>query len=211
VNQFLAKKYPVESNPVSIKTSCASARWIPALATVLVLLLLGRGFGDKWTDPLPQGQPAQIKSQVNYNPKLSDPFFEAGESYTAQVFTSFQYDRFIKFCDAKLLDGNTVELFIHEHNPSNDDNLRIVVENGVFWSQYWYYYKDFFGNYEGLKWTTTKQELTLDKQVYRRGDVIKGKIDFECIQENKHPRLIEKYGRNPRTITLKGVFKTILK
>lgn len=115
--------------------------WWLSIALTLPLLLLGVCYGAGVR--LPEGQPVQMRTQVNYDPNLSDPFFDTQESYTARVFTKFQYDRFINFCEARLLDGDTIELFIHERNPANNDNLRIVVENGAFWSQYWYYYKDF--------------------------------------------------------------------
>lgn len=200
---FLITHFGCSFVPGRISMSMRLLRRI-SIALTLALLLLGPCYGTEFR--IPEGQPTQIRSQVNYDPNLSDPFFETAESYTAQVFTSFQYDRFINFCSAKLLDGDTVQLLIYDHA----DNLKIVVQNGIFWSQYWYYYKDFLGNYRGLQWTTTKQELTLDKRVYRKGDVIKGKIDFECLQENRHPELIEKYGRNPRTIALKGAFIKIL-
>ena len=50
--------------------------------------------------------------------------------------------------------------------------------------------------------------LTLDKKVYRQGAVLKGRIAFECTQEPTYSRSV--YDRHPRTITIKGVFKTIL-
>ena len=46
--------------------------------------------------------------------------------------------------------------------------------------------------------------------MYRKGDVIKGRIDFECVQGNNDPKLADEYAKNPYTITVKGVFKTIL-
>ena len=62
-----------------------------------------------------------------------------------------------------------------------------------------------------LIWTTKRQKLTLDKNVYRKGDVIKGRIDFECVEEPTNPKYIEKWGKIiPSSITVKGVFKTIL-
>jgi hypothetical protein len=51
----------------------------------------------------------------------------------------------------------------------------------------------------------------LDKKVYRRGDVIKGRIDFECMEEKTDPKYIEKYGSDQSTIKVYGVFKTIAK
>jgi len=52
--------------------------------------------------------------------------------------------------------------------------------------------------------------LTLDKKAYRKGDVIKGKIDFECVQEPTNREYIEKWGSDPTTIKVYGVFKTIV-
>lgn len=48
------------------------ARWTVAPVVVLGLMLLCQGLN--WDDP-PRGQPAQMKSRVKYDAKLSDPFF----------------------------------------------------------------------------------------------------------------------------------------
>lgn len=182
--------------------------WCISIAFTLSLLLLGACYGG-WE--VPKGQPAQIKSPVNYDPNLSDPFFESEErshpwwickrpdgtientmggpsdekklprlKHTAKCFISFHGKHWINFCDAKLLDGNATELFIHHMDAGTNDNLRIVIQNGAFWSQYWTDYKRAFHSADkGLRWTTKKQELTLNKQVYRKGDVVKGKIVIE--------------------------------
>jgi hypothetical protein len=224
-------------------------KWI-LLAPALVLLLRGHGFGaeDRYdVRRVPPLQPEQMRSQVNYDPKLADPFFQSekwtyahleaedvngrtvytraqnprGTSIfprlknTARLVGSHEGEHTIDFCHARLLDGDTIELFSHdEHSPFND-YLKIVVRNGVYWSQYWTYYKvaRMYGTdltTGDLIWTTKRQELTLDKQLYRKGDVIKGRIVFECIQEATHPKWIEDEGRNPRTIKVYGVFKTIV-
>ncbi len=125
--------------------------------------------------------------------------------------TTFQGDHFIRFCDAKLVDANTIELFIHDRDPATNDNLRIIIRDGVFRSQYWTKYLLGTGTRlpAGVRWTTTRQKLTLDKKVYRKGDLIKGKIEFECAEELAYlwlPFLSE----TTRTITINGVFKTIL-
>jgi hypothetical protein len=188
------------------------------LGPVLVLLCLGHGFGEEWPH-FPYGRQEQIRSQVNYDLKLSDPFFETENwscrnneeecdkkdrlKNTARCLTSFKYDHWISFCDAKLLDIDTVELFIHESTSSTYDNLRIVVQNGAFRSQYWTSYE---GPDEDLIWTTKRQELTLDKNAYGKGDVIKGRIVFECVEAAKDPG-----ARYNRTVKIEGVFKTILK
>jgi hypothetical protein len=49
----------------------------------------------------------------------------------------------------------------------------------------------------------------LDKKEYQKGDVIKGRIDFECLSEF-NPEYAKKFGRDPRTIKVLGVFKTIV-
>lgn len=61
-----------------------------------------------------------------------------------------------------------------------------------------------------MVWTTKRQELTLDKTEYRKGDVIKGRIDFECLQEATRPGFIERHGKWLLTIKIYGVFKTIV-
>ncbi len=209
------------------------APWILALTAVVVPLLVGHSFGAEWEDP-PWGQPTQMQSQVNYDPKLSDPFFdtvewsdpfmkdfrnemgkwerkEVVEKLTAKCFTSFQGKHRIKFCDAKLLDGDRIELFIHERTAGDNDQLRIIIRDGVFRSQYWHVYLLGTGTRlpAGVRWTTTRQKLTLDKKVYRKGDLIKGKIDFECSEAVAYfwlPFLSEP----TRTITINGIFKTVL-
>lgn len=199
-----------------------------ALAVVLVLLLLGQAIGE-WTDP-PPGQPAQIWSQVNYDPKLSDPFFESEQwtssdyaweevndrtvltrkkcpshrrkelqclKNTARVFSSPMREHIINFCHATLLEDGTIKLSIRDDESYILEGLGIVVEKDRFMSGYGYAFK------LGPDWrcVTKKQKLTLDKQAYSRGGVIKGRIDFECLGT----------GENPKPIFLKGVFKTILK
>lgn len=86
MSQSFIRKRHVGSDPVSVKTSCASGNigWLLALATVLALLLLGHGFADNlkygigsWE--VPSGQPAQMWSQVDYHPELTDPFFKSNE------------------------------------------------------------------------------------------------------------------------------------
>jgi hypothetical protein len=200
---------------------------------VLALWLLSQGFGAYW-NPI-KAQPAQMSSQVNYDPKLTDPFLQSNEwsyrdggkipndekdpllKHTAKCFSnSFGSEHEVRFCKAWLLDTHTIELVIYEGNPAYDDNLRIRINDGMFTCQYWAEYR-VIRSYDGhftqgdQVWTTTTQKLTLDKKTYRRGDVIKGKIEFECLEEATHPKWIEDHGKNPNAITLNGVFKTILK
>jgi len=115
----------------------------------------------------------------------------------------------VRFCEAKLLDLNAIDLLIHEFSPAFRDALRIQIRNGKFTSQYWTLY--IVGPPPGdYIWTTKRQKLILDRKAFRKGDVIKGRIDFECVEENADPRLVESYGRNPTTIKVKGVFQTIV-
>ncbi len=61
--------------------------------------------------------------------------------------------------------------------------------------------------FKTLIWTTKRQKLTLDQKVYRKSDVIKGRIVFECVEDPKNPFSGKKA---PRIIKVFGVFKTIL-
>jgi hypothetical protein len=217
------------------------------LAAVLVLLLLGRSIGynldrydtskydiSKWA---PKGQPVQIRSKVNYDPNLSDPFFESNEwsypwgvhknkdgsfedmtsdkkpkreppriKHTAKCLASFPTKHWSTLCDAKLLAEDKLQLYIRSDGESS--NLRIVVQNGMFRSQYWTIYK---AGPDDQTWTTKRQNLTLDKESYRKGDEIKGRIDFECAEGTTNPKAVEYYVKNPRTMKINGVFKTIVK
>ncbi len=103
--------------------------FIFVVGSVLVLLLVGYVFDILQREDPPWWQPDQMQSQVSYDPNLSDPFFES-ETWSchndsgvcdekdslknrARCFTSFQYDHLIHFCEAKLVDSNKIELFIH--------------------------------------------------------------------------------------------------
>ncbi len=198
------------------------------VAAVLVLLLFSHGFGAEWENPL-RGQPEQMQSRVDYDPKLTAPFFKSNEwsysdgepvvisetrkdgedgprKHTAKCFsTSHGVKHRVRFCKARLLDVNTVDLFIHESNPAFNDNLRVRVNNGMFTCQFSQRYQA--GPEAGLTWTTKRQKLTLDKKTYRKGDVIEGKIDFEVVEELINPKYPNS---SPRHIEVFGVFKTIV-
>lgn len=238
------------SKPAAWRTSISiqPTNWI-ALAAVLTLLLLGHSIADNlkygigsWQ--VPSGQPAQMSSRVDHDPKLTDPFFKSNEwsypywiikhadghfestssvderpvkepprvKHTAKCFiTALEYGRdtdSVRFCEAKLLAVNVIDLLIHEKNMAYVDALRVQIRNGMFTCQYWTFYK-WPGKADWI-WTTKRQELTLEKKVYRKGDVIKGKIAFECVEEPTNPKYIEKWSRNPTTIKVYGVFKTVL-
>jgi len=131
--------------------------------------------------------------------------------HTANCFSAAcGAEHLLRFCEAKLLDANMIDLLIHETNPSYVDALRVQIRNETFSYQYWALYPVRFKPKPGTIWTTKQQKLTLDKKTYRKGDVIKGKIYFECVEEPTNPKYIEKWGRNPKTIKVHGVFKTIV-
>jgi hypothetical protein len=128
---------------------------------------------------------------------------------TAKCLKSHEMQEYmIEFCRARLLSDGTIELIIHDDESIYDEYLKIVVQKGVFRSQFWAWYKADYG--QRLIWATQKQDLTLDRQVCRKGDVIKGRIHFECVQEPGNPEYIEKYGKHSTTIAVNGVFKTIV-
>lgn len=136
------------------------------VSILLGSFLLGHVLSAEWTDP-PPGQPEQMWSLVEYDPRLTDPFFTSNEwsywegsrrvpdsgmwlgdnpprplKHAARCFsTSFGTEHEVRFCEAKSLDPNTIDLFIREHNPAFDYKLRIDVRNGRFTCQYWTYYR----------------------------------------------------------------------
>ena len=123
--------------------------------------------------------------------------------HTANCITNQQYEHKIRFCEAEL-DNNTMILYIHDFTASTNDNLKIKITNRLFQCQYWTTYVADRGD-EGLIWTTKKQILILDKKEYKKGDTIKGKLKFECLQEVTNPKY---KGRYPHYIRIEGVFKT---
>jgi hypothetical protein len=144
--------------------SIRSLKWI-LLAPVLSVLLFGHSFGYKGPIP-PSGQPAQIRSEVKYDPKLSDPFFKSKEwsypwwiarhddgsienttggptderkpprlKHTAKCFSTSDGSKHeMRFCEARVFDANTIELFINESSVGEHDALRIQIRNGMFTS-----------------------------------------------------------------------------
>jgi hypothetical protein len=189
---------------------------------------------------IPEGQPKQIESIVQYDPSLDDPFFktdqwsysdfviktdndrfEDGETgkilrekdvprfkHTAKCISSCRGDHLIKYCDAKLLPDGSIELFFHEDSPAYYDKLLIVIKSNKFTSQYWTVHIAMsVGEVDEPIWITKNQTLLLDKAKYNKGDIIKGKFEFECFENNINP----KYNEKSITITVSGVFKTIIK
>lgn len=200
------------------------------LGTILVLFNSVYGFADEWNAP-PRGQPNQIRSQVNYNPDLRDPFFESdsrscpdgctecikcskGEprlKHTADVRVSpsrLSEHPPVHFCEARLVDANSLDLFIHQSTASSKDALIVQIRNGLFRCQYWSQFFTERPMEEGeIIWTTTEQELTLDKKVYRRGDEIKGRIYLQCWRQPADPKAKGAFGWRG-IIEVRGVVKT---
>ncbi len=182
-------------------------------------------------------QPTQMVSPVEYDPDLVDPFFDVIETswpwwivdrgngsfedttgeitkiedipvltHTADCRTQHQGLHRIKFARAKLLKDGTIELKIEDESASTWDSLTIGITHNQFSSQYRTRY---LGDPPdvGLIWTTTKQRLVLQKNKYNKGDAIKGRIEFECLQEITNP----KYGgRHSQKIRVEGSFKPTL-
>jgi hypothetical protein len=187
----------------------------------------------------PSGLPEQMWSQVDYDSSLTDPFFTSHEwsypwwiikhpdghfestrgfdespviepprmMHTARCFsTSFGTKHLVHLCEARLLDDNVIDLLIHVKNPAFRDSLRVRIRNGKFTCQYW------IVDHKGaFTWTTTRQKLILDRDAYGKGDVIKGRIDFECAMKVIDPKDIERWGKDPSTtVKVFGVFKTVV-
>ncbi len=131
--------------------------------------------------------------------------------YTAKcVSTSYGSKHPVRFCEVRLIDGNMIDLFINDFNPGNADALRVQIKNGMFTCHYWTVFKIMTLTEARMRWTTTHQKLTLDKKDYRNGDSIKGRIDFECVQEPTNPKFIARRGRCREVIKVYGMFKTIV-
>jgi hypothetical protein len=190
---------------------------------------------DEWSCPdgcnscanCRDGTPVQVH-KVDHDPKGPDSSFELEEwscpdgckpcatcldgnsvkKNTAKCFSnSLGVKHQVAFCEARLVDEN-IDLLIHKTSPAFHDRLRVLVRKGMFTCQFWNLYQ--IPGDADMVWTTKRQELTLDKKVYRKGDVIKGRIDFECVMEATNPAFIEKKGKWTMTIKVYGVFKTIV-
>lgn len=162
--------------------------WILALTAVFLLLLLGHGFGT-------EEQSVPTRSQVHYDPQLTE---DAGKCYV----TSFGTKNRVILCEASLLGPNTIDLVIKNRVGVCYEWLRSRITKGMFECDYSVSCKY---PHRRFRCTTKRQELTLDKKEYRKGDLVTGRIDFECLVEC--PECPEK----PETVIVKGVFKTILK
>jgi hypothetical protein len=240
MNYSLARKCHVESNPVPMKTSRASRLTSCVLGLVLALLLLSDAFGAERLVPAP-GQPTQVWSKVDYDPKLTDPFFESNEwslpwwiieqpdgtfestrsgderpvrrpprlKHTAKCFSNRLYEHPMDFCEARLLDPNTIELSIEHKGAAFIELMRVRIRNGKFTTEY--SMTSSMPMRKGLRCAKKRHELTLDKERYRKGDVIKGKIYYECVWESTDPKHLEEDSGNPPGFKVYGVFKTVVK
>lgn len=186
------------------------------------------GFDSELSKP-PYQQPIQLWSRINYNAQLADPFFDSNEwSYpnypylgierpinpprlyhTAKCFSnSRQVRHVVDYCKAKFNNEESLDLFIHKDSPGFNDQLLIRVRKCQFKCQYWTYNN--IGPDIPVTWVTTRQKLTLNSKIYRMNDVIKGMIDFECVEEKKNANDVEKYGKHQIIIRIFGVFKVRL-
>jgi hypothetical protein len=224
MNHSLIRKHLVGSVPIWMRVARAqrTRKWLVPIAVLLVILLVRQGYG--WPFIL-GGHVRQIESGVNYDPNLSDSFFEtewvcpnfkdecdekSRLKATAKCFSSIDGEHAIHSCDAAVLDDGMIDICIHGDGPMGAETLLLVVKNGVFSGQYRSFSK-VHPERRCRLWITKKQELTLDKEVYHKGDVIKGRIYFECVDAEANPELDAKFGLWPHPITVKGVFKTIVK
>ena len=182
-----------------------SLKWI-ALGALLTQLFVSYGFGaGPW---IPQDLEPQIWSRVEYDPELKDPLFMNPVKDPPRIIRTAEllcndrnYWHVLYFCKAGLLGEDTIQLYVPDQYNITE-HLGVLIRDGKFSCQYW--------NNEGhgaYTWTTTRQKLVLDKKMYRKGDVIKGRIDFECVMEPINRDWIWKHGKRPQTIHVYGVFK----
>jgi len=227
---------PEQPKSSSLRTTvyAQSLKWtVLGILFTQFLVSYGSGAGPR----IPQDLETQIWSQVEYIPKLNDPFFrsvkwtyprwirESPKRYfislrtedknpvkdpprivrTAELLSnSWNYWHLLSFCEASLLGQHTIQLLVPDQNNITEQ-LRVLVRDGKFSCQYW--------QTRGLgayTWTTTRQKLTLDREMYRKGDVIQGRLDFECIMVRTNREAMRKHGKRPQTIQVYGVFKTIV-
>ncbi|MBD3397462.1 hypothetical protein GF413_00055 [Candidatus Micrarchaeota archaeon] len=167
--------------------------------------------------------------------KLDDPFFNPDEwiyparvfkypdgSYAAHVKPKYEklgtarcfvgsgggrhYSSMTR-CKAKLLEGNIIRLIIKGGYPS-PNRLGIFILKDKFICVY---YDVIYGWI--YKWKTAKQKLVLEKGDYRKGEVIKGSIDFKSILDHTFTKTGKKMlNRDGKvTVSIRGVFKAVLK
>lgn len=124
--------------------------------------------------------------------------------HTAKCVSTDRGEHAIRYCDAKLNADHSITLYFHEFSTAYDDNLAVTISGSQFRSQFWTAHL-IRREADLYVWTTTKQTLILDKKEYRPGDMLKGRIEFKCVEKNLNP----KHKEND-VITVRGVFKTVL-
>ncbi|MGO9568144.1 MAG: hypothetical protein ACLP5H_11435 [Desulfomonilaceae bacterium] len=209
MDQPLARKYSGGSNPVSMKMNRAvriTAR-IVALATVSVLLFIGHGFCTER-----QSIPTAVWSRVQYDPNLTEDLLSrllkmVSLSTDNCYLTSFGTKNGV-VCKLILTSPDHIAVDIAKQVPESasldvcSEVLKGSIINGMFTC---YYIRVCYAGCGNCKATTKRKELTLDKKTYQKGDVVTGRINFECLYEC--PGCLEK----PEPIIVKGIFQTILK
>lgn len=189
-----------------------------------------------YTPQIPQKLRPQMWSGVETDPKLTADFFESPRwsyprgieknrdgtlrstrskdpvqnpprlTHTAELFCSSWGAGFVRtldFCEARLLDEHTIQLFVDNTRGAYSDSLRILIRDGRFMCQYWQVY-----NFWGYGWATKRQRLILDKESYRKGDVIKGRIDLECLDVDIRGTWEYSEENVPLPVRIFGFFKT---
>ncbi len=181
--------------------------WIVALATLLVLPLLGHGLGAAGSSVS-----SVVRSKVHYDPNLTEDLLTrllkiVSLSTDNCYLTSFGIKNGVT-CRLIVTSPDSIGVDIAKQVPESasldvcSEVLKGHIIKGMFTC---YYDRTCYSGCGNCKATTKRQELTLDKQTYRKGDAITGRIDFQCSVEC--PGCLEK----PEPIIVKGVFKTILK
>jgi hypothetical protein len=221
--------------PMSREVSIYNGEIMKKIACSMLLIFVFKPLLSLAEEPI--NQPQQITSPVEYNAKLADPFFEVekwnypwwiienedgtientmgGSSnkkdiqrlkQTANIQCDQQYGHDIHFCEASVQKDEGLNIFIYDESASTYDNLKITLKQNRFSCQYWTTYPDASGN-QNLVWVTKSQRLTLDRNKFARGDVLKGKIEFVC---EEHAAGHDTLPAAPKNISIKGVFKTVI-
>jgi hypothetical protein len=127
------------------------------------------------------------ESQVRYDPNLTKA---PGKLH----MSSFGSKKQVK-AELTLTHPGVIELVIENTNRRSSgvyEALHGTIRNGTF-----SFYHEFRPGLTYPRATKPKRQgLTLDKKTYQKGDMVTGRIDFEGLE---------------KPITVKGVFKTILK
>jgi hypothetical protein len=169
-------------------------------------------------------------STIDYDPNLKDPFFKPNESSDALVCDDgvgtygvnhkvecccnskegLDETRLHRFCEARVIDGHNIALRFYDPDRGHERGTCLMV-----WMRKGRFTMDYQGsNVYGksirlqVRWIPQKQKLTLDKRAYRKGEVIKGRIEFECLKRMRWRGLKQE---KTRTFKIFRVFKAILR